>query len=271
MRPFRMMADPQPGRAFAVEVIGHRQDLPDPVSFPRVTSWFAFHFHHPCVVGTAAGEAAVPADSVLLVAPGEPVAHRPQCGRLERSWIRCTGRAAAAAVAESGLATRRPYLLAGGDDALAALLALHRACTHPRGAPSGLQLALFRTWLHTVARDAGPGSASDGGVEAARRHVERTYLLPQRLDRLADLAGLSRSQLCRGFRRSVGLSPIQYALRLRLEAACELLLGGERGIAAIAQACGFADRYHFSRAFSARYGMGPAAWRQRPPADAQPG
>lgn len=263
MKPFRTVFPAVPGPAFAIEVIGHRMAVPEPVAQASSPSWFCFHYHHPAIVLTAVGETAVPAESVLLIAPGEPLAQRPQGRVLARSWVRCLGGAVAPALAQTGLATRTPYRLGAGSDALAGLLALHRTCVHPRGAAEAHRLALFTAWLHTVARDAAAGPASADGIAAVRRHLDENHLLPQRLDDLAAIAGCSRAQLCRRFRRAVGCSPIQYVLRLRLEAACDLLHGTTLPIPAIAEGCGFADRYHFSRAFSARFGCGPAAWRAR--------
>lgn len=262
MRPFRMVGVEVPGAALSIPVIGYRMALPEPVVTDAAVAWFCFHFHHPVVCGTRAGEQTLPAGTVLLIAPGEPIAHRPQGTVLERSWLRCAGPAVAPAVAEAGLRTRVPYVLGADAEALAVLLELHRACVHPRGTTPGLLLARLRTWLHTVARDAGPAPAGLAGIEAVRRQLETSYLLPQRLDHLAGVAGCSRAQLCRRFRRAVGCSPLQYVLRLRLEAARDLLLTTGRDIPAIAEDCGFSDRYHLSRAFSARFGMGPAACRR---------
>ena len=262
MKPFRTVFPADLRTDFAVEVIGHRVAIPEPVAQASSPSWFCFLFHHPVVARTAAGTTVLPAESVLIVAPGEVIGHRPQGRVLVRSWVRCLGPAVAAALAESGLATSTAYSLGAGSDALAALLAMHRACVHPRGSAMAHRLALFRAWLHTVARDAAsPSSATSNGIAEVRRHLDENHLLPQRLDDLATLADCSRAQLCRRFRRVVGCSPIQYVLRLRLEAACDLLHGTILSIPAIAEACGFSDRYHFSRAFSARYDSGPAAWR----------
>ncbi len=182
---------------------------------------------------------------------------------LARSWIRCAGAKVADMVNAAGLQSRTPYVLATDSDVQSALLALHRACTHPRQPSQGLVESLFRTWLYSVARDVGRSNSVHTGVEAVRRHLDIGHLQPQRLDQLAALAGCSRAQLCRRFRRLVGMSPIQYVLQLRLETARELMLSTERDIESIAQDCGFSDRYHLSRAFSARYGMGPATCRRK--------
>src|SRR5262249_920782 len=58
--------------------------------------------------------------------------------------------------------------------------------------------------------------------------------------------------------QSSGLSPMRYALTLRLERAARLLAGASQGeIQTIAYRCGFASPAHFARVFKARYDMTP--------------
>lgn len=262
MRPFRMLATGERDPRFAALVIGHRHPFSEPVETTAAPSWFLFLFHQPVIVGEEGGERRLPAGSAFLAGPGDRIAHRPAAGRMQRSWLRCEGSAVAAAAAEAGLPRRRGLALAPPDAAIDALLALHRACVHPRGAPPGLLLALLRVLLHTVARDAAAGTPAAPGIEAVRRHLEASPMLRPRLDALAAMAGCSRAQFCRRFRVAVGCSPGQYVQRLRLETARELLLTTARPIADIAATCGFADRFHFSRVFARHAGTPPAALRR---------
>jgi AraC-like DNA-binding protein len=260
MQPFRMAADESATGEVAVRVIGWRMPFPEPVESAAAMGWFCFLYHDPVLVRTDRGSEELPAETAQVVPLGRPLAHRPLGDRLLRSWIRCDGPHLPACLDAAGLVAQRAYRLAPGHEVGEALLALHRACAHPRGCAPGLVRSLVQAWMHIVVRDAGP--AHPGGIEAVRRRLEQGYARPQRLDDLAQLAGCSRAQLCRRFRAALGCSPIQYVLRLRLEAAREQLLTTGAGIAEIARACGFADRYHLTRAFAARYGCGPAACRR---------
>jgi AraC-like DNA-binding protein len=86
-----------------------------------------------------------------------------------------------------------------------------------------------------------------------------------RMQALADLAGLSLSQLERQFRRVFHLTPQQWLTRLRIEAAMQQLQG-EDTIAAIGQSCGFSDQSAFSRQFKAMVGLTPRDYRRLAPA-----
>jgi AraC family transcriptional regulator len=79
---------------------------------------------------------------------------------------------------------------------------------------------------------------------------------------LAELCAMSESHFSREFRRSVGLPPHQYVLKLRLERARDALQATDDAIVDIAGECGFNNASHFSRAFALRYGMPPASFRR---------
>ena len=79
---------------------------------------------------------------------------------------------------------------------------------------------------------------------------------------LATRAGLSVSQFDRVFRRALGVSPRQYLLRVRIEAACRRLAQSNETVAQIAYAFGFHDHAHFTRSFRQVMGTTPSAYRK---------
>ena len=74
---------------------------------------------------------------------------------------------------------------------------------------------------------------------------------------------MSASGLGRAFRAHMGLSPMQYVSRLRMNRALELLSEREKSIREIALACGFEDEKYFSRAFKKKYGYPPSYFYKR--------
>lgn len=114
-----------------------------------------------------------------------------------------------------------------------------------------------------ISRDLQQPDGRHPGYARLRRvldHMERRYGERVRMQTLAELAGLSLSQLERQFQRVFHLSPQQWLMRLRIEAATQLLRGGG-SIAAIGQACGFSDQSAFSRQFKAAVGTTPRDYR----------
>lgn len=261
MKPFRMAWTGPRDPVFAALVVGYRQPFPEPVD-DRAGSWFCFIFHQPARVGCGAGEVRLPAGGFLLVGPGDQVQHRADGSRLERSWLRFEGSSVPSAIDAAGLARRTVGFLSPHNLAVDGILSLHRAMLHSRGVSTGHLQALFMTLLHILARDAGGIGTSGADIASVRRHIEATFMLTPRLDDLASMAGCSRAQFCRRFRTEVGMSSGQYVLHLRLEFARELLCGTDRPIEEIASACGFTDRFHFSRIFARESGEPPAAFRR---------
>jgi AraC-like DNA-binding protein len=77
---------------------------------------------------------------------------------------------------------------------------------------------------------------------------------------LAALAGVSRFQLLRAFRRETGITPHAYLIQRRVSAARRLLAAGEIPAQAAA-AAGFSDQSHMTRAFVRYLGVTPARYR----------
>jgi AraC-like DNA-binding protein len=86
---------------------------------------------------------------------------------------------------------------------------------------------------------------------------------PTTLEELAQFAGYSPQHLNRVFRRALGVTPLQYLTRLRMQRASELLTEGRLTVRAIARAVSFDDPYYFSRLFKQHTGESPAQYRER--------
>jgi AraC family transcriptional regulator len=83
-----------------------------------------------------------------------------------------------------------------------------------------------------------------------------------RLDELAHISGVSKFHFARCFRACLGVSPHQYLIALRLDAARKLLRDGSLDGAAIAAEVGFSDQSALSIAFRQRLGISPGVYRR---------
>jgi transcriptional regulator GlxA family with amidase domain len=79
---------------------------------------------------------------------------------------------------------------------------------------------------------------------------------------LAHWSGFTPQHVNRLFRKELGVTPLQYHARLRLELAAGLLVEGRLTVQAIARQLAFEDPYYFSRAFRRQFGRSPAQNRQ---------
>lgn len=93
----------------------------------------------------------------------------------------------------------------------------------------------------------------------ANEHLTRSVEVTE----LAMAAGMSATQLERRMRRSLGLSPSQYLLRIRVDEATRRLVATDESLADIAHACGWYDQSAFSRQFTRVAGCPPGEYRRR--------
>jgi AraC-like DNA-binding protein len=82
------------------------------------------------------------------------------------------------------------------------------------------------------------------------------------LDELAKLIGQSRSVLAERFADLVGIPPIHYLSKWRMQIAAELLKRGTKSLSEIAAEVGYESDSAFSRAFKKTTGVAPSAWRR---------
>jgi AraC family transcriptional regulator len=120
-------------------------------------------------------------------------------------------------------------------------------------------LRKYATGTHPVRECSGGLSRSKlrRVIEFIHSHLEHDMTLAE----LAATVGMSPYHFARLFKQSTGLSPHQYVIERRIEAAKKLLMHTELSIAMIAYRVGFASQSHFAAHFRQRTGVTPKAYR----------
>lgn len=176
--------------------------------------------------------------------------------------------AAPALLTEGTLGFAPPHFrepLLDDPELAASLLSAH---SHLSACPDPLEAESRLPWLLTaLACRHSTARAADGVVPGADRiaRAVRDRLADELLDppSLADLAtdlGLSRYQLLRVFRTTMGVPPYAWLAQYRVGRARGLLDSGLRP-AEVAGLVGFADQAHLTRWFRRVLGVTPAAYR----------
>jgi transcriptional regulator GlxA family with amidase domain len=83
------------------------------------------------------------------------------------------------------------------------------------------------------------------------------------IEELGREAGASRSVLAERFAEFVGMPPMHYLAKWRMQIASELLTASNDNMANIAAAIGYESEAAFSRAFKKMIGVPPSNWRNR--------
>lgn len=124
-----------------------------------------------------------------------------------------------------------------------------------------LGLALLTGHALYVQADIRASTPGEQALSRAKQFILKEFGRNLSLEDLAVAATVSKPQLLKLFRHFIGASPIQYLYEQRLSAAAEKLAHTGVSIKEIAQTCGFANEFHFSRKFKEAYGKSPRAWR----------
>lgn len=173
------------------------------------------------------------------------------------------------------LVTLLPALLhARGEERLTTLVQL--AAQESRGdrpARDAILPRLMEVLFIEVLRSSGPHcpygilrGLGDDRVATAIRHMHEQPTASWTVANLARAAGMSRSAFFDRFRRTVGMTPMEYLLHWRMVLAKDLLRLREVPVAEIAHRVGYGSASTFSVAFTRHVGMPPSTYARKQPA-----
>ncbi len=106
-----------------------------------------------------------------------------------------------------------------------------------------------------------PASPREAPLIEAERLLRGSVGAPQTLERIARQVGVSRSWLCREFKRAHGKAPYEHVAQLRLEKALALLRLSSHKAAFIAEECGYASASHLASYVKKATGLTPSQIR----------
>ena len=98
-------------------------------------------------------------------------------------------------------------------------------------------------------------------LRRARTLIDRCYAEPLDLQRLADVAGVSKFHFQRCFGQTYGRSPAVYLSERRIERAQDLLRATNLTVTEICQLVGYTSLGSFSSRFRALVGTSPSAYQ----------
>lgn len=104
--------------------------------------------------------------------------------------------------------------------------------------------------------------ARTGITRVINRMQQQAHLSPSTAD-LARECGMSERTMNRRIKQSLGVTPYQLMLRIRIQKAAEALIKGQAKISDIALSYGFCDQSAFTQHFRRGTGMTPRQFRER--------
>lgn len=107
------------------------------------------------------------------------------------------------------------------------------------------------------------GMVRSRGVMVAIRAFLDAPLDDWSIDKLARMAGMSRTKFAEDFRRVVGRTPMQTLARMRLTLVARQMLTEDMPVDEAADLAGYSSASAFIRAFSREFGATPLRWRKQ--------
>lgn len=127
---------------------------------------------------------------------------------------------------------------------------------------------LFQTLIHFIMKNGYPYPSPDDRpeLEAVKKYIERCYNLNITIDRLAKIANVSRKYFVDLFKKTYGMSAMEYVTDVRMKQAKRLMARSEpKGmhIKTIAREVGYQDEFYFSRKFKKETGVSPSLYMKK--------
>jgi len=104
---------------------------------------------------------------------------------------------------------------------------------------------------------------SDPALGVALQRMHERPVEPWTVAALARSAGMSRSAFAARFKAVLGISPLAYLTRWRMQRAAEMLIDGAASTIAVASAVGYVTHSAFAKAFKRYTGETPGAYRHK--------
>ncbi|MEW9701213.1 AraC family transcriptional regulator [Paenibacillus sp. SI8] len=215
------------------------------------------------------------AGDTFVIFPGELFSYIADEDRpWQYAWVAFVGRSAGTMLSSIGVTPEHAVISGSSPRSIRHRYRRIRSCFQQSDFPM-LEDMEASGWLRLLLSELGqanrqrlmvkPASETeiDRQVGQAIRYLELQYTQPVSIDELAHMLGYHRTYLCKMFKKSTGLSPMQYLFKIRMERGKQLL-ATSMTIDQVASSVGFNDALYFSKQFRKWSGMAPSAYRKHP-------
>lgn len=114
-----------------------------------------------------------------------------------------------------------------------------------------------------VHEEARPGDIKPASFNKMIAYIDEHYQQKIELEDIAKIGGYNVAYASQFFKKQMGISFVEYVLRLRLRDATALLTSSDEAVARIASGCGFADIKAFNVAFKKHFRLTPTEYRKK--------
>ncbi|MDR6551986.1 AraC family transcriptional regulator [Paenibacillus qinlingensis] len=213
------------------------------------------------------------AGDTFIIYPGELFTYTADANTpWHYTWVAFTGRAASTTLAQIGMSPEQAVISGSTPRTIRHYYRHIRSSFRQSDFPQ-LEELEAEGWLRLLLHELGRVNTHHISVKhtaetdikrqigQAIRYLELQYTQAVSIEHLARNLGYHRTYLCKMFKQSTGLSPMQYLFNIRMERAKQLLRTAMT-IDQIASSVGFNDALYFSKQFHKWSGSAPSVYRK---------
>lgn len=124
-------------------------------------------------------------------------------------------------------------------------------------------LSQHKLMMETVDETRNPGIITDRRLARVLEFMAAHYAQDLNLADLSSEAGISRFHFIHLFKKKFGITPHQHLIKLRMEAAAQLLTNTDLSLKEIGVRCGYQNTAHLPVVFQKHFGLTPAKYRKK--------
>jgi len=250
--------------------IGRNVAKPDYRSGPRQIDYYSMHFVREGRVELLYGNqvAVLGRGDLFCLFPHVTYVYRivPSPRTLEMVWLAFDGDQAGPMLAMAGISEQKPYLHGAVNKDLDILLQQMLQVMSVRGTKYVLALngLIYRMFAGLIPEQEPETVRTEtaGWVRQSITFMNAHYAEQITVADVAGQIGIDRSHFSRVFSQTVGMPPVKYLQKLRMDRGSDLLRGTSLSITEIALTIGYPDLYSFTRAFRNHFGTSPRKFRE---------
>ena len=200
----------------------------------------------------------ISAGDVILFEEGKTINYRKN-GDLTYLWVHFTGyEAKTAALSTFGKLNRKIHI-GFHDDIQNTFEKLFREFIIRDKHFESMSVCLLREILSLTERYSNESSVPLKSIEYLHEHYDED--IP--IEKLASMEEMCITTYRKAFKKHTGVSPNEYLINLRINAACRMLSQTNEKISTISQKVGYSDPYYFSRIFTKKLNISPREYRKK--------
>ncbi len=228
--------------------------------------WMFVYFHDSVFIKTHLGITQYPPGSFIIWTNTDGHYYGNPNNKWMHSWVHFQGNSILPIISSSGIKTDNIFKLSSSTIFVKSLKDIYLELIEPIDPDLVILQNLFQNMLLRLVRQI--------GID------EKIQIIPQRIIKiksiiefnpskqytissLAKEASMSPPNFCAEFKKYVGIPPIKYLIKVRLQNARFLLYEHNMSITKIAESVGYNDIFHFSKQFKKHFGVSPSYFQQK--------